>query len=65
MQKLWFGATARVRIAGEWLVGQPKLASGVSGRPNFENADGITWRMDRFYAGYENDIINLSYLLNQ
>ena len=63
MQKLWFGATARVPIAGEWLVGQPKLASGVSSRPNFETADGISWCMDRFYSSYEKNVINLSYLI--
>jgi hypothetical protein len=28
-----------------------------------ENADDITWCMDRFYASYEKDVTNLSYLL--
>jgi len=47
-QVLWFRATTRVRITGEWLVGELKLASGVRSKPNFEKADGTTWCMDRF-----------------
>jgi hypothetical protein len=57
---LWFGTTTRVPIAGEWLVGQLKLASGVRSKPTLKKRKALlgVWTAFVSHQIYFNTIQN-------